>query len=50
MNVKAGQSVARVAYPYCGCTDQLGAYNPVWQRDGSRVGYAFGYADLLVKK
>ncbi len=46
VDVKAGQSVTGEAYPYSGYSDQLGAYNPVWRRDGSRVGYAFGCADL----
>jgi hypothetical protein len=46
VDVKAGQSVTVEAYPYSGYSDQLGAYNPVWRRDGSRVGYAFGCADL----
>ncbi len=46
VDVKAGQSVTGEAYPYSGYNDQLGAYNPVWRRDGSRVGYAFGCADL----
>ena len=46
VDVKAGQSVTGEAYPYTGYSDQLGAYNPVWQRDGSRVGYSFGCADL----
>ncbi len=47
VDVKAGQSVTGEAYPYSGYSDQLGAYNPVWRRDGSRVGYAFGCAELL---
>ncbi len=46
VDVKAGQSVTGDAYPYTSYSDQLGAYNPVWRRDGSRVGYAFGCADL----
>ena len=46
VDVKAGQSVTGEAYPYTGYSDQLGTYNPVWRRDGSRVGYAFGCADL----
>ena len=46
VDVKAGQNVTGEAYPYSGYSDQLGAYNPVWRRDGSRVGYAFGCADL----
>ncbi len=46
VNVQAGQSVAGEADAYSSLTDQLGAYNPVWRRDGSRVGYAFGCAEL----
>jgi len=46
VDVKAGQIVPGDAGPYTGLTDQLGAYSPAWKRDGSRVGYAFGCAEL----
>jgi hypothetical protein len=46
VNVQAGQIVNGGAAAYTTGTDQLGAFNPVWRRDGSRVGYAFGCAEL----
>jgi Tol biopolymer transport system component len=46
VDVKAGQIVPGNAGPYTTLTDQLGAYSPVWRRDGSRVGYAFGCDEL----
>ncbi len=46
VDIKAGQSVTGQPRSYTEYSDQLGAYNAVWRRDGSRVGYAFGCADV----
>ncbi len=46
VNVQSGQNIDGEADTYSSDTDQLGAYSPVWRRDSSRVGYAFGCAEL----
>ncbi len=47
VNVQAGGTVnVGVISLTTGGTDTLGAYAPVWRRDGSRIGYAFGCAEL----
>jgi hypothetical protein len=47
VNVQSGQLVNGLTAAYTSVTDRLGAYSPVWRRDGSRVGYSFGCAELL---
>lgn len=47
VDVKSNQVINGDANAYTTVTDQLGAYNPVWKRDGSRIGYAFGCAEVL---
>ena len=46
VDVQAGQNVNGGAAAYSSGTDRLGAFSPAWRRDGSRVGYAFGCAEL----
>lgn len=47
VDVKAGQTVyAEVTSITTGGDDTLGAYGPAWRRDGSRIGYSFGCAEL----
>lgn len=47
VDVKSNQTVS---VPYvsfgAGGSDNLSAYGPVWKRDGSRIGYAFGCVEL----
>lgn len=46
VDVKAGQAVSGVTGVYTTFDDEMSAYNPVWKRDGSRITYAFGCAEL----
>lgn len=47
IDVKAGQPVdAGNLTLYTDGGDQIGAFRPAWRRDGSRIGYAFGCANL----
>ncbi len=47
VDVKAGQAVnAGAINIYVYGSDEIGAFEPTWRRDGSRIGYAFGCARL----
>lgn len=46
VDVKAGQAVSVVDGIYTSFTTQIGAYNPAWRRDGSKIAYAFGCQEL----
>ncbi len=46
VDVKAGQAVSGQAGVYSSLDDQLGAYSPVWKRDGSKLAYAYGCNEI----
>ena len=46
IDVKAGQAVGGQVSVLSAFTDSISANGPVWKRDGSQIGYAFGCEEL----